>query len=260
MAAIRMRAYVLTSVTLAVAALAASATAQVAQQRSTEVPEMLRERGIVGYADRLSVQPGETIRFMVSSELPSYRADIVRLIHGDANPNGPGFKETLIQTPASGDYPGRRQELPFGSYVLVPDAPALRLDGSFTITAWIAPTTPGVSFGARAAQGIVTKWSAGAAGGYGVFIDEEGRLALASRRPGGRRRDAPRGDAAARVAIGNPRRREAPAARRAHVLVLRGGELRRRQRPGALRAAPPDRVSGRRDAVHGRTDDHGAGD
>jgi N,N-dimethylformamidase len=178
MAATRTRAHVLTALALAAAMLPASATAQVAQQRSTEVPEMLRERGIVGYADRLSVQPGETIRFMVSSELPRYRADIVRLIHGDANPNGPGFKETRIETPVSGDYAGRRQELPFGSYVLVPDDPALRLDGSFTITAWVAPTTPGVSFGEPSAQGIVTKWSAADAGGYGVFIDEEGRLAL----------------------------------------------------------------------------------
>ena len=78
--------------------------------------------GIVGYADRMSVAPGETIRFMVSSELPTYRAEIVRLIHGDANPNGPGIKEELVEAPANGDYPGRRQELPLGSYVTVPDA------------------------------------------------------------------------------------------------------------------------------------------
>ena len=96
--------------------------------------------GIVGYADRMSVAPGETIRFMVSSELPTYRAEIVRLIHGDANPNGPGIKEALVETPVNGDYAGRRQELPLGSYVTVPDAEPLRLGGSFTITAWVAPT------------------------------------------------------------------------------------------------------------------------
>ena len=45
---------------------------------------------IVGYADAMSVAPGETIRFMVSCELPEYRAQIVRLIHGDINPAGPG--------------------------------------------------------------------------------------------------------------------------------------------------------------------------
>ena len=163
---------------LAVAVLAVAPTAQTPRLGSTDVPEMLRERGIVGYTDRLSVQPGETIRFMVSSELPRYRADIVRLIHGDANLNGPGFKEAEIDTPVSGEYDGRRQELPFGSYVLVPDNPVLRLRGSFTLTAWIAPTTPGVAFGERSAQGIVTKWSAAEQGGYGVFIDQDGRLAL----------------------------------------------------------------------------------
>src|SRR6185436_14650518 len=50
-----------------------------------EVSENLVKRGIVGYADHLRIQPGETIKFMVSSETPRYRADIVRLIHGDAN-------------------------------------------------------------------------------------------------------------------------------------------------------------------------------
>ena len=34
---------------------------------------------VVGYADRLSVRPGETIRFMASCTQRKYRADIVRL-------------------------------------------------------------------------------------------------------------------------------------------------------------------------------------
>src|SRR6267378_6258908 len=60
--------------------------------------DTIRGMQVVGYGDRLSVQPGETIRFMVSSELPGYRADIVRLIHGDTNPKGPGFKEELVES------------------------------------------------------------------------------------------------------------------------------------------------------------------
>src|SRR5262245_13294161 len=40
-----------------------------------EVAENLVKRGIVGYADHLRIQPGETIKFMVSSERPRYRAD-----------------------------------------------------------------------------------------------------------------------------------------------------------------------------------------
>jgi N,N-dimethylformamidase len=47
---------------------------------------------IIGYGDKLSIAPGETIRFMVSAyDGQPYRARIVRLIHGDANPEGPGF-------------------------------------------------------------------------------------------------------------------------------------------------------------------------
>ena len=49
---------------------------------------------ITGYSDRLSVRPGEDITFYVHSEdEESYRVDIVRLIHGDTSPEGPGFKE-----------------------------------------------------------------------------------------------------------------------------------------------------------------------
>ena len=69
--------------------------------------ENLVAMGIVGYADRLSVQPGETIQFMVSSQLPRYQAEIVRLIHGDPNPRGPGMKEEVIEAPVNREYAGR---------------------------------------------------------------------------------------------------------------------------------------------------------
>ena len=107
-----------------------------------EVAENLVKRGIVGYADRLSVQPGETIRFMVSSELPRYRADIVRLIHGDAEPDRSGHQgRRSVETPANGEYPGKRQELPLGSYVIVPDIPRCASAAASRFTAWIAPTS-----------------------------------------------------------------------------------------------------------------------
>ena len=139
---------------------------QVPGQNTGKVP-------IRGYGDRLSVQAGEEISFMVSSQLPGYRADIVRLIHGDTNPKGPGFKEELIQTPISGDYSGRNQSLRPGSYVIVPDSSRLRLKDSLTLQAWIAPPTP-----SKGVQGILTKWSGREGTGYGLFIDEDGSLAL----------------------------------------------------------------------------------
>src|SRR5215475_13052096 len=74
---------------------------------------------IVGYADRMSVRPGATLKVMVSCETgaASYRAELVRLICGDDSPNGPGYKERPVEHPANGTYPGRRQRIHAGSYI-----------------------------------------------------------------------------------------------------------------------------------------------
>ena len=145
-------------------------------------PEALDAMGIVGYADRMTAQPGDAITFMVSTRAPRYRADIVRIIHGDTNPKGPGMKEMVIDTPANSEYAGKHQPLPLGSYVSVRDDPALRLRGSFTLTAWIAATRHDpLAPGGRAPdgdQGILTKWSGRDGSGYGLFIENDGRLAL----------------------------------------------------------------------------------
>lgn len=130
---------------------------------------------IVGYCDRLSVQPGQKIQFMVSTDSPTYRAEIVRLIHGDSNPKGPEAKEERVATTVSGEYRGRRQEFPQGSYVIVPGIEKSALDAaeSFTLSAWICPTTP-----QKGVQGVLTRWSGAEGAGYGLFIDEDGGLAL----------------------------------------------------------------------------------
>ena len=155
---------------------------QQGRQNQISAQEGLDRMGIVGYADRLTAQPGDAVKFMVSSPAPRFRADIVRMIHGDANPKGPGIKETAIDTSANGDYAAKRQMLPLGSYVTVPDNPALHLTGSFTLTAWIAPTRHDRQAPGGAApdgdQGILTKWSAGDQSGYGLFIEDDGRLAV----------------------------------------------------------------------------------
>ena len=126
---------------------------------------------IVGYADRYNVRAGDTIRFMVSCKLPSYQADIVRLIHGDLNPEGPGFKETLVQNVET--FSGQFQELVIGSYAIVPDHPLLRLNESFTLLAWISSTTP-----SKTSQGLLTKWSDSSATGYGLILDGDNGLTL----------------------------------------------------------------------------------
>ncbi|MFI7067661.1 N,N-dimethylformamidase beta subunit family domain-containing protein [Kribbella sp. NPDC050124] len=151
--------------------------------------ERLDALGISGYADRMSVRPGESVRIMVSTKASSFSSKIVRVSHGDADPIGPGIVEQVVDTPVNRTYQGMDQRLPLGSYVAVPDDRRLRPSGSFSITAWIAPTTiPGSPFnrtalrrtpvGTPRLQGLVTKWSESERRGYGLFIDEQGSLAL----------------------------------------------------------------------------------
>ena len=49
---------------------------------------------ILAYADRLSGRPGEAAEIKVSCEgLNRYEAELVRIIQGDINPQGPGYRE-----------------------------------------------------------------------------------------------------------------------------------------------------------------------
>jgi N,N-dimethylformamidase len=97
---------------------------------------------ICGYADRLSVAPGETVEFKVSSERAgTYRAELVRLVNGDTNPAGPGFKEVDIAE-LGGERQARFQATDPGSYVLVEDGGKLALSGTFTLQAFVYATTP----------------------------------------------------------------------------------------------------------------------
>ncbi|MBI5615484.1 MAG: N,N-dimethylformamidase [Gammaproteobacteria bacterium] len=128
---------------------------------------------ITGYSDKYSAHPGDSVRFYVNSEKnEEFEATIVRLIHGDTNPEGPGFKEEVLKTKCSGRYPGRNQRIHGGSYIVIPDDARMHC-ASFTLQAFIFPTTPD-----KGRQGLVTKWLEGRNKGYGLFIDENGCLAV----------------------------------------------------------------------------------
>ena len=46
---------------------------------------------ITGYSDKYSAHPGEEVKFYINAEYnDSYEVQLVRLIHGDTNPEGPG--------------------------------------------------------------------------------------------------------------------------------------------------------------------------
>jgi N,N-dimethylformamidase len=128
---------------------------------------------IVGYSDVWSVAPGDRIRFMVSTTHPRYEASIVRVFHGDPTPGGPGRKIRPVETTIDGEYAGREQRYPLGSYGIVEQAPPVEVGDSFAVSAWIYPTTPG-----SGAQGIVTCWHEADRRGWGLFLEHEGDLGL----------------------------------------------------------------------------------
>ena len=134
---------------------------------------MSQDTLLLGYADRPGAAPGDVVSFFVSCSAPQFEAQLVRLIHGDPSPKGPGFKEELVANEANRSYEGRIQPIHIGSYGIVPDRPSLRVGSGITIQAWIYPTTPG-----KGLQGIVTKWCRTRDVGYGLFLDERGCLAF----------------------------------------------------------------------------------
>ncbi len=129
---------------------------------------------IVGYSDKISVAPGETISFMVSCNGPkTYKARIVRIIHGDTSPEGPGYKEKRVKTPIEGSYRGRKQEIHAGSCVVVPNSPHLEALSSFTAQAMVWPTTP-----EKGGQTLLSRWDDRSKSGFSLDIDEKGALSL----------------------------------------------------------------------------------
>ena len=130
---------------------------------------------ITGYADKISALPGETIRFMVNSEAGKrYRTDIVRVICGDENPDGPGYREKVVNTAANGTYKSRKQVIHAGSFVEIGASDILDELESFTMQAFIWPTTP--EFGTQA---IISKWrDRDKAGAALIITKENGSLAL----------------------------------------------------------------------------------
>jgi N,N-dimethylformamidase len=128
---------------------------------------------LAGYADRLSVRPGETIAFKVSSQLSRpFMARLVRVICADANPAGPGLREEPVASSLEGSYPSRKQPVHMGSYVRVDRTPDLSGQAQLSLVATIWPTTP--SSGRR--QGILSAYDPNVRIGLALAIGEDGSV------------------------------------------------------------------------------------
>ena len=65
----------------------------------------MAEIKLFGYTNKLSVKPGENIDFHVSADgTNSADAQLVRIIHGDEHPNGPGYMDEEIESDLNGKW------------------------------------------------------------------------------------------------------------------------------------------------------------
>ncbi len=92
------------------------------------------KKTLAGYRDKISVRPGDTVRFMVhSGDGAAYQADLVRIIHGSGEEGSPGLVLEEIASDFAGEKPGQVQPLVSGScaYVDADVSPEPLVDFSF---------------------------------------------------------------------------------------------------------------------------------
>ncbi len=129
---------------------------------------------IMGYCNPWTVMPGDTLDVMVSTYGPArYRADLVRVICGNDDPDLDIYREEEIAAPFAGEYPGREQKTVAGSYATIPSSPLVTGLGSFTVQTWVFPTTP-----EKGAQGLISNWDGATASGFALAIDDSGAAAM----------------------------------------------------------------------------------
>ena len=129
---------------------------------------------LMGYCDRWSARPGDTVRFMVSCKgAARYDARIVRLKQPSAGPRATPFAPEPIAAACDGSYPARWQPIPIGSFVAVPAHPRIGDLASFTLSVRVWPTTPD-----RGRQALLGTWRGDEATGWVLALDESGSPAL----------------------------------------------------------------------------------
>ena len=139
---------------------------------------------LTGYADRLSVRPGETIRFHLANATGAeVEAKLVRVVCADANPAGPGVLVEPVASPPAAVAAAGEERVPRGSYARIEDVGRCFGAGGFSITCLVHPTRL-----AGARQAIVSRTGDAARSGFTLAIDEQDRL-CASIGDGEARRD-----------------------------------------------------------------------
>ena len=128
----------------------------------------------LGYADRISVKAGETIRFQLSSARPTVNVEVLRLRCGDVDRNGPGLKYTVMPSAIDGVHPVLEQPIRPGSCVVVEHGGALAPQGTgWSFGAYVWPTRM-----ADFARSVMGDFCAATGRGVTLGIDSAGHPIL----------------------------------------------------------------------------------
>ncbi len=129
---------------------------------------------IVGYSDRLSGVAGDTIAFKVSSLAAGpFDARLVRVIHADPNPAGPGLRFEDQSAVFAVRCPSIDKPIHRGSYARVASPPWPAAGADWSIDARVLPTLP-----AGDTQCVLSQWDAAAECGWRIGVGRSGATAL----------------------------------------------------------------------------------
>lgn len=122
-----------------------------------------------GYADRPGARAGESLSFHVNlNDEGSYRTQLVRLLNGDVNPDGPGPQVEELDSEVNGVRPGGPRRTQSGSFVRVADADgALAGTTGFTLRVFVWATAPSAG-----RQGLVSRWDEERSAGWALTLVE----------------------------------------------------------------------------------------
>ena len=126
---------------------------------------------LAAYADRLSVRPGQTIRFQVANATgEAVHTSLARVICADANPAGPGIQVESVASTATQVAEPAPQSVQHGSYVQVDGVTDWFSGDSFTMACRIFPTRL-----AARPQALLATLD-GKANGVALMLSTAGRL------------------------------------------------------------------------------------
>lgn len=128
---------------------------------------------LIGYLDNLSCRAGDRLAVRASSDHPNVHLDVVRLLHGDENPSGPGFLVRRCESAETQVFEGRIQNCYPGSFAYSQTV----LSGTpevLSVEARIWPTLP--ADGRR--QGVVSVVDVHGSCIAAIAVDEDGRVVI----------------------------------------------------------------------------------